>query len=98
MECYICDPTTDQENQCSYHSVELDPLSRFMAEFTGCSHFTQSNNPFMNLDSHHADLVVAFIAGARLRLKLIKIKGVNMYRLTDSDEIYFDYASVDEMP
>lgn len=97
MECYICNPNTDENNQCSFHNVELDPLSRFMAEYTGCSHFTQSNIPFMNLDPRHADLVIAFIAGARLRLKLIEINN-GVYRLTNSDKIYFNYASMDEMP
>jgi len=98
MECYICDPRTDQENQCSYHSMELDPLSRFMSEITGCSYFTQSNSPFMNIEPHHADIIVAFIAGARLKLKLKQVDGANIYRLTDSDKIYFDYIPMDDMP
>jgi len=99
MECSICNFEIDGlENHCEVHRYELDPLRQFMAEITGCSFYTQARDPFMNLDPDHANLIRAFIAGARLRLTLIEINNTNIFRLTSSDEIYFDYVTMDEMP
>lgn len=98
MDCSICSPEIDYENQCEFHRYELDPLSRFMADITGCPFYTQANDPFRHLDPDHANLVKAFIAGARLRLTLIEVNKTNTFRLISSDKIYFDYATMDDLP
>lgn len=97
MDCSICNPEIDYENHCEFHRYELNPLCEYMAIATGCSFYTHQNDPFMALDPDHANLIKAFIAGARLKLELIEINNTNTFRLTQAKSIYFDYITMEEV-
>jgi len=96
MNCYICNENTDDENHCEYHRYELRPLQEFMAKLTGCSYYTQSNAPFLNIDSDHVYAISGFIAGAKMCLSFKYIN--NSLRLISIDEPLFNYCHLDNAP
>ena len=83
MNCYICEPEAiDNESTCEYHRYDLQGLCEFMADKTGCNHYTESNTPLRSIETNHIPLIDGYIAGAEITYKVVKI-GCN-YQLIDS--------------
>ena len=87
MDCYICNPQTEDINQCEQCRYELAPLVEWLAEYTGDNGWAGSNAPFISLHNDHVRLIVGFLAGGQMPFVTAK-RGCNTQLIRTAEPFY----------
>jgi len=97
MDCYICNPKSNDENHCENCRFEVYPIQEWMSEKTGDNMWTEDNAPFLQIDRNHANMIAGFIAGGQLPFRLVDLGSVincmqRLVRIETPDFTYLPFS------
>lgn len=88
MDCYICNPKTQDTGECESCRYDLYPLQEYMREITGDSSFTD-HAALSAVDSTDQQIINAWLAGAQLPYKCVRIGGNFQVKRIDKVNLTF---------
>lgn len=88
MDCYICDPKTQDTGECESCRYDLYPLQEYMREVTGDSSFTD-HGALSAVNSTDQTKINAWLAGAQLPYECVRIGGNFQVKRVDKVNLTF---------
>lgn len=100
MDCKVCNPRTNDDNVCDYHSRLLKPLLDWMLDETGNDYWSDDTPLKVKIHGSDIDKVAGFLAGAQMPVAVIVDSGFGTRagKITATSNPQFEFLQERDWP